>query len=83
MGNSESEGENVKDLGVLCERSSLVSELCYHLSPKYHVVSSGRAYYRMDPFKNKRGSYTHFINVAQIIKDNLKDKYLLAIQTIP
>lgn len=37
----------------------------------------------MEPFKNKRGSYTHFINVAEIIKDNLKDKYLLAIQTIP
>jgi hypothetical protein len=37
----------------------------------------------MEPFTNKRNSYTHFINVAEIIKENLKDKYLLAIQTIP
>jgi hypothetical protein len=37
----------------------------------------------MDPFKNKKQSYTHFINVGEMNKSNLTGKYLLAIQTIP
>lgn len=38
----------------------------------------------MEPFTaNNQSTYTHFINVAEIIKNNLKDKYLLAVQTVP
>lgn len=67
----------------ITKKSSSASYLCYHLSPKYHISGSGRGYYRMDPFKNKNNSFTHFINVAEIVKDQLKDKYLLAIQSAP
>jgi hypothetical protein len=64
-------------------KSHISSSLCYNLSPKYHVSASGKSYFRLNPFKNKKGSFTHFINVAQINKHELKDKYLLAVQTIP
>lgn len=54
------------------------------MSPKYHLAASGKAFYRMQPFKSdNQSTYTHFINVAEIIKNNLKDKYLLAVQTVP
>ena len=54
------------------------------MSPKYHLAASGKAFYRMYPFESdNQSTYTHFINVAEIIKNNLKDKYLLAVQTVP
>ena len=37
----------------------------------------------MKPFQNKKGTPTHFINVADIQTELPKDKYLMAIQIDP
>ena len=60
-----------------------VSELCYHLCPRYHLAAGGKKYVRLPPFESKQSWPTHFINVAEIQEELPKDKYLIAIQLNP
>lgn len=60
-----------------------MSQICYNLSPKYHVGASSDKYQRLAAFRNSKGNPTHFINIASISGTLPKDKYLVAIQMNP
>ena len=65
------------------QQNTLVSKLCDRISPRYHISAGGKSFFRMSPFKNRKGQPTHFINVAEIENQLPKDKYLVAIQFNP